>query len=185
VDRLGGFDETMGCAIDCDLWIRYSFHMPMVLQPEPLVLRGVPSSSLSKDSGQDARDWIRILAKVSREHPEFLQQHKRVYKKALSKNYRKHGRSLLARVRSDPTVLGEARRALRTACRVRWRPSYAHVYLCWSYIAASTYGRFRQLELDYFPLARHRSNPPLMTVRRPSLERTVVETASEPGRATE
>lgn len=56
--------------------------MPMVLQPEPLVIRRWHSDNLVANRLQDARDWIHILEKVAREHPEFLSEHPEVYRRA-------------------------------------------------------------------------------------------------------
>jgi glycosyltransferase involved in cell wall biosynthesis len=133
VQKLGGYDESLRCAVDCDLWIRYSFHMPMVLQPEPLVFRRLHSSNLASNLLQDAKDWLRILEKVARDHPEFIREHPRVYRRALAKNYLRLGRELLA-ADHEPESRREARQALRRAARFRPVQSRVYVYLGCSYL---------------------------------------------------
>ena len=149
VEELGGFDESMRCAVDCELWIRYSFHMPIVHQPEPLVLRRVHDSNLSLNRKQDARDWLEILKRLEHEHPEFVREHQAIYRKALAKNYLRYGREVLAEESLNTELLSEARSALSSACRLSpwWlRP---RVYLLWSRIAPSTYAKFRRWELEH------------------------------------
>ncbi len=133
VEELGGYDESLGCAVDCDLWIRYSFHMPMVLQPEPLVLRRWHSSNLVSNLRQDAQDWIRILEKVARDHPEFVREHPRVYRRALAMNYVRYGRELMAD-KPEPGSYRQARQALRRAVRIRPVQARAYVYMGCSYL---------------------------------------------------
>jgi glycosyltransferase involved in cell wall biosynthesis len=149
VEQLGGFDEEIRCAVDCDLWIRYSFHMPIVLQPEPLVLRRTHGANLSRNRKQDALDWLRILEKLADDHPDFVEKHEGTYRRALAKNYLRYGRELLAEEDLDTAKLGEARRALRRACELAPFRARAHVYFLWSYLAPSTYQRFRRWELDH------------------------------------
>jgi glycosyltransferase involved in cell wall biosynthesis len=147
VERLGGFDESIRCAIDCDLSIRYSFHMPMVLQPEPLVLRRMHTSGLARNRKQDAIDWIRIMGKVARDHPDFVETHRRAYRHGLGRSYVRYGRELLADGAQDPGDRREARRALRRAVRLRPFLLRAHVYLIWSIVAPTTYAGWRRQEL--------------------------------------
>lgn len=143
VEKLGGFDESLGCAVDCDLWIRYSFHMPMVLQPEPLVLRRWHSSNLVSNLRQDAEDWIRILEKVAHDHPEFVREHPRVFHKALAMNYVRYGRELMA-AEPEPGSYRQARQALHRAARIRPLQVRAYSYLGVSYlIPPSAFRRWR------------------------------------------
>jgi glycosyltransferase involved in cell wall biosynthesis len=146
VDELGGFDESLGCAVDCDLWIRYSFHMPMVLQPNPLVLRRWHPTNLVSNLQQDAEDWLRILEKVASDHPEFVLQHPRVYRRALAKSHLRYGRELLAQGGSRR----EARRALFRSARIRLLQTRTYVYLGCSYLVpTSAYRRWRSWELRH------------------------------------
>jgi hypothetical protein len=145
VDKLGGFDESLGCAIDCDLWIRYSFHMPMVLQPEPLVFRRWHEGNLVSDLTQDAHDWLRILDKVAAEHPEFVREHPRVYRRTLAKENKRYGRELLAS--SSPGDRQLARRCLLRAIRIRPVQIKAYVYLACAYLVpAPVFSRWRSWE---------------------------------------
>jgi glycosyltransferase involved in cell wall biosynthesis len=145
VERLGGFDESLGCAIDCDLWIRYSFHMQMVLQPEPLVFRRWHAGNLVSDLRQDAEDWLHILDKVAAEHPEFLRDHPRVYRRTQAKENMRYGRELLSSASHDDRRL--ARRVLIRAARLRPLRIKTWVYLACSYLVpASVFGRWRSWE---------------------------------------
>lgn len=149
VEELGGFDESMGCAVDCELWIRYSFHMPIVHQPEPLVLRRVHGSNLSLNRQQDARDWLEILQRLEHDHPEFVREHWNTYRKALAKNCLRYGREVLAEEDLTTERLSEARLALARAARLSPWWLRARVYLLWSRVAPSTYSKFRRWELDH------------------------------------
>lgn len=145
INKLGGFDESLG-PVDSDLWIRYSFHMPMVLQPEPLVFRRRHGSHDSANIRRDAEGWIRILDRVARDHPDFLIEHPRVYRKALAVNHVRLGRELMAGD-PEPGVYREARRALRTAIRVRPNHGRAYLYLGVSYLVPPPiYRRWRSWE---------------------------------------
>lgn len=148
VERLGGYDESLGCAVDSDLWIRYSFHMPMVLQPEPLVLRRWHPGNLMLNRLQDAKDWLRILEKTARDHPEFVSEHPGVYRRTLAKNYLRLGRELMAAPDPDRTTRGEARRALRRSFRVRpFRPKTLAYLACSYVVPPSLFRRWRAWEL--------------------------------------
>jgi glycosyltransferase involved in cell wall biosynthesis len=150
VEKLGGYDESLRCAVDCDLWIRYSFHMSMVLQPEPLVLRRWHPDSLVSNRLQDASDWIRILEKVARDHPEFVRGHPRVYRRALAKNHLRYGRELLAVVDPEPGSRRLARQALSRAIRIRPVRVRAYAYLGCSYLVPpSAFRRWRAWERRY------------------------------------
>ena len=155
VEKLGGFDVSLRCAVDSDLWIRYSFHMPMVLQPEPLVLRRWHPSNLVANLRQDAEDWIHILEKVARGHPEFVRQYPRVYRWALAKSHMRYGRELL----STPEARIQARQALQRA--IRQRPLYfrAWIYLGCSYLVPpSVYRRWRSWELGHLDSDRRQAS---------------------------
>ena len=147
VEKLGGYDESLRCAVDSDLWIRYSFHMPMVLQPEPLVFRRWHQDNLISNRLQDAKDWLRILEKVARDHPEFVRQHPQVYRRALAKNYLRYGRELMAAAEPEPGSWHQARQALRRAIRIRPTRARAYAYLVCSYLVPpSAYRRWRSWE---------------------------------------
>ena len=161
VEALGGFDESLGCAIDCDLWIRYSFHMPMVLQPEPLVFRRWHEGNLVSDLRQDAEDWLRILDKVAAEQPEFLSEHPRVYRRTLAKENMRYGRELLSSTSHEDRRL--ARQALIRAVRFRPLRIKTYLYLACSYLVpAPVFSRWRAWEyrnLDSDGRKAHASAP--------------------------
>jgi glycosyltransferase involved in cell wall biosynthesis len=146
LDALGGFDESMRSAVDCEMWIRYSFHVPMVLHPEPLVRRRVHGGHLSGDRGVDAEDWLRILGKLEREHPEFVREHPWVYRRAVGKENLRLGRERLAEVPQHPERLAEARRALWKSIRAYPFFLRAYCYLAWSRLFPSSYGIWRKWE---------------------------------------
>lgn len=132
VEKLGGFDESLG-PVDSDLWIRYSFHMPMVLQPEPLVFRRRHGDHHSANIRRDAEGWIRILEKLARDRPGFVAEHPRVYRKALAVNYVRLGRELIA-ADPEPGLYRGARQSLWRAIRARPTHGRAYLYLCMSYL---------------------------------------------------
>jgi len=145
--ELGGFDESLRCAVDSDMWIRCSFRVPMVYLPDPLVLRRIHPGNLSADIALDARDWLRILDKLRVEQADFIAQHERLYRDALAKHHLRLGRELLVRSRNERTSLREARQALERAIRLRPAQVRAYLYLAWSFLAPSSYARWRRFEL--------------------------------------
>ncbi|MDX1389910.1 MAG: glycosyltransferase, partial [Acidobacteriota bacterium] len=110
VDKLGGFDETIRCAVDVAMWTRYAFHVTMVLQPRPLVLRRIHPANISGNQLQDAKDWLRILDDIRRDHPEFVREHPGVYRRVVAKQQMRYGRELMVANCDDPEALREARR---------------------------------------------------------------------------
>jgi len=147
VEKLGGYDESVPVAVDSELWIRYSFHMTMVLQPEPLVLRRWHSANLITNQLQDAKDWIRILENVARDHPEFVHEHPLIYRQALAKNYMRNGRELLAVADPEPGSRRQARQVLRRAARIWPAQARAYLYLgCGYLIPSSAFRRWRSWE---------------------------------------
>ena len=97
----------------------------------------------------DGQGSVVFLEKLAAERPDFVREHKRIYRRALAKNYLRLGREILAQTELGRTDLGEARRSLARACRLSpWR-TRALAYLLWSYAAPSTYSRFRCWELKH------------------------------------
>lgn len=146
LDEHGGFDGELW-AVDCDIWIRYAFQTPMVLMPEPLVLHRIHPGNQSADRARDSRDWLIILDKIARDQPQFVREHRRIFKRTVGKHQLRLGRELLAQCREDPTQLAEARR--RLAAAVRTYPAFARawIYLAWSYVAPRSYAAWRRFEL--------------------------------------
>ena len=116
-EDFGYYDEDLRGAWDCDLWIRFSFHVPMLLVPEPLVIRRMHSGNFSGDRLRDAEGWLTILDKLESEHPAFVREHSRVFRRTRGKNRLRLGRELLARSAEDRSALPRARCELRGAIR--------------------------------------------------------------------
>lgn len=148
VEKLGMFDETMRCAVDCDMWLRYAFSVPMVLQPEPLVRRRVHGANLSFDYGRDAEDWLRILDRLESSHADFVRGNRWAYRRVLAKHHLRKGRHLLTVAAGDRDGRREARRALLRAVRSYPFVIRPYLYVVWSYLAPSTYSRWRRWEFQ-------------------------------------
>lgn len=148
LERLGGFDESFRSAVDCEMWIRWSFEVPMVVLPEPLVLRRVHPGHLSGDRAVNARHWLTILERLERERPEFVAAHRDVLRRAVGKENLRLGRELLARAAEDPAAIHEARRALRRAVSSWPRFGRGWVYLAWASLAPGRYARLRMWEIE-------------------------------------
>ncbi len=148
VEKLGGFDEDLTVAVDVEMWIRYSFHMPIVFQPEPLILYRVHSSHQSGDRKTDAGDWLCVLDRLEREKPEFVRRHRWSFRRARGKQHLRYGRELLARHGAERGRLPEIRKTLLRSIAANPFLLRAHLYLAWSYFAPASYGRFRRWELQ-------------------------------------
>jgi glycosyltransferase involved in cell wall biosynthesis len=147
VDKLGGFDESIRCAVDIAMWTRYAFHVTMVLQPRPLILRRIHPNNISGNQLQDSMDWLKILAGIAREHPEFVRDHPDVYRRVLAKQRMRFGRELLVADPDNPESLREARRALWLAFKAR-PARRAWGYLMWAWLSPRLYRRFRRWETE-------------------------------------
>lgn len=148
VEKLGGFDEDLTVAVDVEMWIRYSFDVPMVYQPEPLILYRVHASHQCGDKKTDAGDWLRVLDRLEREKPDFVRRHRRSFRRGRGKQYLRYGRELLVRHGAQKERLPEIRKTLRGAIADQPFLLRAWLYLAWSYLAPASYGRFRRWELQ-------------------------------------
>jgi glycosyltransferase involved in cell wall biosynthesis len=146
VRRLGGFDESIRCAVDCAMWIPWSFQVRMVLQPEPVILRRFHSGNISGNIKVDAWDWIRLLERLRREQPEFCERESRLVRRAAAKSWVRYGREILAASGGRPEEVAEARRALRNALHEKPTFEKAWRYFLLSHLAPSVYGRVRRFE---------------------------------------
>ncbi len=146
VRKLGGFDESIRCAVDCAMWIPWSFHVRMVLQPEPVILRRFHAGNISGNIRLDAWDWIRLIERIRREQPEFCGRESSLVRRAAAKSWVRYGREILAASGGRPEEVAEARRALRSAIREMPTFEKAWRYLLVSHLAPSVYGRVRRLE---------------------------------------
>jgi len=141
--KLGFYDEELGGAWDCDLWIRWSFHTRMRIVPEPLVVRRKHAGNFSGDRAKDALAWLEILRRVERDHPDFVAGHPGTFRRAVGKNHLRLGRELLARSGGDPAAVRAARDELRKAVGAYPWFLRAWSYLAWSFVAPGTFGAWR------------------------------------------
>ena len=142
----GGFDTAITSATDCDMWLRLSFKTTMIGVPDPLLLVRVHPDNASADKTLNARMWIRILAKLEREHPAWVRENPWAFRRAVGKEHLRLGREALASWDGSGRGLAEARAALATS--VRTFPFFARAwsYLAWSWIAPRRYGAWRKAE---------------------------------------
>ncbi len=147
VEQVGGFDETLASAEECDLVLRLSFVTQLRAVCEPLLLRRRHSSNLSGDQRANAEAWLQLLARLARDQPGWVAGHRRVYRRALSKEQLRVGREYLAVADGDPDAAARARqwilRSLRTSPRLR----RGLTYLAWASIAPASYPRWRARQL--------------------------------------
>lgn len=113
----GGYDTTICGPEDCELWLRLSFATEMLHLPEALLLYRTHEDNYSKNHLDNAREWLRILEKFEREHPEFADAHRRLMDHNWSKHYGRLGRELLVRADDDASDRREARSALLESIR--------------------------------------------------------------------
>lgn len=146
-EELGGYDPSLPGTWDCDLWIRFSFHAPMMLLPEALVLRRIHPGMNSADKLLDADGWLRLLEKLEREHPEFVRAHPRTYRRTRAKNLLRRGRELLVRSARQPELAAGARAALRASIKENPLVPRAWLYLAVGSVAPGSYAGWRRNEL--------------------------------------
>lgn len=147
LEEVGGYDEGLRTAHDCDLWLRISFRTPMVAIEDALLLRRVHDANASGDQLLNARMWLRILQKLSDEHPAFVRDNKELVSRAMAKENLRLGRELLARADEDPAHISEARRVLRHSLAAHGWSRRAWAYLLWSLLAPRTYAGWRRREV--------------------------------------
>ena len=73
-----------------------------------------------------------------------MQQNRRIYRRALGKNYLRLGRELLALCKQDPSALSEARRELIRSLSIYPFFGRCWIYLAWSLLGPATYGAWRK-----------------------------------------
>lgn len=147
INRIGGYDESLTSAEECDLVLRLSFTTRLHALLRPLLLRRKHAGNLSADQGENARSWIRILNKLRDEHPEFLSAHPRAYRRAVAKEKLRLGRERLAEAATDPTAAPAARRLIRESLLTYPFFRRGISYLAWACVAPRTYARWRSYEL--------------------------------------
>jgi glycosyltransferase involved in cell wall biosynthesis len=131
-ESAGGFDETLRSAEDVDLWLRLTRTGPIVMHPEPLLLYRTHGKKISGNRLRDAQNWLRLLAKLEEERPEFVDENRRLFARCRAMQHLRTGRGLLQDGGEGAVVqarehLKEARRTLPFHPRV-WR------YLLTSYL---------------------------------------------------
>jgi len=110
-ESVGGFDERLRSAEECDFVLRLSAEHRLSAILEPLLLRRRHGGMLSADLELNARCWIAILERLRSDRPEWVRGHRPVFDRSWAKEHLRLARSLLA-AGGDRS---EARRALRVA----------------------------------------------------------------------
>ena len=145
----GGFNEKIRCAVDCEMWIRYSFDVPMVILPEPLIRRRSHSGNLSRNQAVDAEDWLAILDWLRLKHPEFARSHPWILRRTIGKHRLRLGRELLALDSGDADAIARARQELALAIRAYPFFLRSYVLLGLSVVWPSSYPGIRRWERRY------------------------------------
>lgn len=160
LETVGGFDESLAAAQDCELAIRFSFHTRLVSVPEPLLLRRVHSGNLSSDMLLNSIMWLRVLEKLKREQSGWVRRHAWVYRRAVGKEHLRAGRELLVRSEHDARAVKQATDHLRRSLASYPLFIRAWIYLAWSALAPSSYPMWRRMERRGLRLRRKdRSSP--------------------------
>ena len=165
----GGYDTTIHGPEDCELWLRLSFATEMLHLPEALLLYRTHADNASKNLLDNAREWLRVLDKFEREHPEFVASNRRLMDRNWSKQYGRLGRELLARKGEDRANRREARTALlqsigREPLRVR---SYIYAALTCLPGITRLYSSWRRRELEMHERSHDSSLLANLAQRRP------------------
>ena len=142
----GGFDTALRSATDCDMWLRLSFKTTMIGIDEPLLLVRAHPDNLSADKTLNAKMWIAILAKLEREHPDWVRENRFAFRRALGKERLRLGRESLAAWDGSAEGLAAARAALSSSVKTFPFFARAWLYLGWSRVAPGRYAAWRRLE---------------------------------------
>jgi glycosyltransferase involved in cell wall biosynthesis len=133
-DAVGGFDERLRSAEECDFVLRLSAEHRLSAILEPLVLRRQHPGMLSADLELNARSWLAILERLRADRPDWVREHVPVFDRSWGKEHLRLARALLAAGRD----VSEARRALRVA--TAHRPLHLR---SWAYRARAAFGSGR------------------------------------------
>ena len=130
-DAVGGFDDELRSAEECDFALRLSQHHRLFAIQQPLILRRQHGGMLSSDVELNARCWLRTLAKLRGERPDWVDANRTTFDRSWAKEHLRLARALLA---SDARgALPEATEALRVA--TTHRPFHLR---SWAYRARAT-----------------------------------------------
>lgn len=145
----GGFDETLRANEDCHLWLRLSLVTEVHQVPEPLLLYRRHGANASGNLLENARESLRSLDLLERDHREFREAYRRPMRKLRGKESLRLGRELLVRSRGEDGDLAGARRALAAAvtCRPGRLRGWVYLTVAWLPGGAAAFARWRALEL--------------------------------------
>jgi glycosyltransferase involved in cell wall biosynthesis len=115
-DAVGGFDSSLRSAEECDLALRLSFICELYLIDEPLLLRRLHGTMLSGDRRLNAECWIRILARLREDQPQWVSQHRTIFNRSWGKEHWRLAKALRRSTGEEATL---RRDALRVATRHR------------------------------------------------------------------
>lgn len=75
---VGGFNESLSCGEDWELWVRLAARYPFVVVPRPQVLYRLSASSASANIAQMEAQGLKVIERVFAQVPESLQHLKTV-----------------------------------------------------------------------------------------------------------
>lgn len=156
----GGYDTEIHGPEDCDLWIRLSFSVEMRHVHEPLLLYRVHPGNTSRELRGNAENWIKILDKLERQHPDFVAENRALVLRERAKHLIRLGREQLRRADAAPGGARSARRTFREAVRLdpgRWKarlywllswvPGIGGLYAAWRRVELPLHERFKRTRL--------------------------------------
>jgi len=140
---VGGFDERLRSAEECDLCLRLLPRTRLFALKEPLLQRRVHGDNLSKNQKLNAKEWLGILARLARDQPDFVRKHGFAYRRALGKEHLRLGRELMLSP-VDPGDRAASRRHLWTSLKTFPFFSRTYLYLLSNILAPSAFGVWRR-----------------------------------------
>jgi hypothetical protein len=146
----GGYDPTLCGPEDCDLWLRLSFLTELHALTEPLLLYRTHPGNYHKNRLDNAREWLRVLDKLEREHPDFARDHPGLMRRNRAKQELRLGRELLVASAREPRLATEARRALGRSLRLRPGKPKAWLYAALAVLPGTgpAYAALRRRQLE-------------------------------------
>lgn len=147
LQKIGGIDERLSNAIDCDLWLRLSIQFNIAFLNEPLLLYRRHEGNIGADILTNSEEWLLLLDKFAVESADYVRRNYRMYRRARASQYLRHGRELLVHNAHDPQLLCRTRADLTASLRLHPFGVRAYVYWIVSWIAPSLYARIRSWEV--------------------------------------